>query len=486
MDIELYAHGIPNGKGYWKVPENDKKYIESFYSGKAGVSVPVILEVNVRKSGERTYCYYTYIRTNILDNEGRTGSYFALTVRLDHYYRNIRFLYEFLDDAYNGLIIGNILTNTGGGVKYSIDKFSLKDDFLNNLGKQIQKCLIPWTRKTDFIPLEGFNTSSWSGLKMNLSDGGNERIKELVREKGSISVSPEFPSKEVLDLRGKIDDMEKEASRKESDIRNGYEARIENEKTENEREISKLKQEREKERDKYQELENKLSSIENARKEFNTQCNKILNISTQHLDEGSFERGKGTPHGPQGRNGKTKPVEPEKTSNDSDKYAPYQKDTSWEKAIKAIKEGIHTLKPWVNFILLIAILYVVASQKINGFTGRQEYSPTTEEETSEFPEDHKEDVKESNPNEIIEEFFKKHQLLSIDVEGISRHNPPTTKRKYPLNIITKNIIGGEWTSKDSLVISENQIEAKQPGKYEIIYEVGGIPIASREIEFKEK
>ncbi|MEY3738880.1 MAG: hypothetical protein RL544_1658, partial [Bacteroidota bacterium] len=92
LKLNLFVHGVPKGQKIWGPQEEDRNFIESFYSQKSDLSAQ--LKIDVMKIGSDAYCYYTYLRgSNILDIDNRPGSYFALTIRINACYIDLKNMY---------------------------------------------------------------------------------------------------------------------------------------------------------------------------------------------------------------------------------------------------------------------------------------------------------------------------------------------------------------------------------------------------------
>ena len=99
-NIKLYAHGVPNGQDIWGNPGADIQYIEAFYGRRSSIPSQVFLEI-MKFDGE-IYSYYTYFRYgNFQEKEGRSGGYFALTLRVNYYYVDIQNIYNLLEASFN-------------------------------------------------------------------------------------------------------------------------------------------------------------------------------------------------------------------------------------------------------------------------------------------------------------------------------------------------------------------------------------------------
>ena len=236
LKLNLFVHGVPKGQKIWGPQEEDRIFIESFYSQKSTEEVQ--LQVDVMKIDKDVYCYFTYLRGgNMLDIDNRQGSYFGLTIRINAYYNDLFKMYSILDSSYQTFILGKILTNNESSSKYIIDDFQQCDDTLKSLEKDIINYLSSFSNNSDFVNLENFATNSKLACQnINLLECTHKNVLTYIKEKGSISVSPYHPTKQFLEYkRNKEEELEK--------IKVETQKKIGEEKRKSEQEIQSLKAE---------------------------------------------------------------------------------------------------------------------------------------------------------------------------------------------------------------------------------------------------
>ena len=126
LKLNLFVHGVPKGQKIWGPQEEDRIFLESFYSRKP--SVEAQLQVDIVKIGGGLNCYYTYLRGgNILDKDNRQGSYFALTVRVNAFYNDLFNMFNILDATYHKSILRNILISDESSTRFIVDDFQQSD-----------------------------------------------------------------------------------------------------------------------------------------------------------------------------------------------------------------------------------------------------------------------------------------------------------------------------------------------------------------------
>ena len=92
MDLEFFIYGAPKGNSY-NGKEEEKRYFDSMYNGSSKINE---IQIEIRKSGasQKMYCYYNYlIRQNVVDKDGRPGSFFGFSLRSDVYWVNFHNIY---------------------------------------------------------------------------------------------------------------------------------------------------------------------------------------------------------------------------------------------------------------------------------------------------------------------------------------------------------------------------------------------------------
>jgi hypothetical protein len=236
LKLNLFVHGVPKGQKIWGPQEEDRNFIESFYSQKSNLSSQ--LKIDVMKMGKDLYCYFTYLRGgNILDIDNRPGSYFAITIRINAYYNDLLNMYNILDASFQKFILGKILTSNESSSKYLIDDFQQCDDTFKSLEKDIINYLSSFSNSSDFINSDNFITNSKLACQnINLLECTNKNILAYIKEKGSISVSPYHPSRQFIEYtRKKEEEFEK--------LKLEAQKRVGEEKRKSEQEIQSLKAE---------------------------------------------------------------------------------------------------------------------------------------------------------------------------------------------------------------------------------------------------
>lgn len=130
MNYEVLLHGVPYGQDYWG-PEEDRAYATSFY-GVLKEGLHYVVET--RKVDGRFFCYYTYYQgDNVLDKEGRTGSYFAITYRFDMYYSDVERIFQILEALFDKYVVDCLVGRSQKNLMYLCGSFSEKKEEIKKL-----------------------------------------------------------------------------------------------------------------------------------------------------------------------------------------------------------------------------------------------------------------------------------------------------------------------------------------------------------------
>lgn len=214
LKLNLFVHGVPKGQKIWGPREEDRIFIESFYSRKS--SIEAQLQVDVIKIGKDVYCYFTYLRSgNILDIDNRQGSYFALTIRINAFYNDLFNMYSILEASYQKFILGKILKSEASSSIFLVDDFQQCDNNLKGIEKEIINYLSSFSNSSDFISLDNFAINSKLPYPdINLLECNNKNVYNYIKEKGNISISPFHPTENMRQLKKDLENANLEAKNK--------------------------------------------------------------------------------------------------------------------------------------------------------------------------------------------------------------------------------------------------------------------------------
>lgn len=193
LTIHLFVHGVPAGKKQWgKFCKEDQLYLDQFYQGDIQEEC---MKVECRNIAGSPSVFYTFIiGKNINACDGRKGSYFALTLKMNSYYRDIQNIYAILKAAYHKYCMGLLLTDCQNFVKFSIPNFQNKNEELLALEKSISDYISNFSHDSDIKPLDKQMLVVGKTKSICLSDCDAESALQLIRANGSILVSEFYAS----------------------------------------------------------------------------------------------------------------------------------------------------------------------------------------------------------------------------------------------------------------------------------------------------
>ena len=205
MNVELFVHGVPNGEDFWG-KEEDRNYFGTFYDHSAD---EVKFLIQTRASKDKIYCYYNYLvyktfgsqTSNVVANDGRDGSYFGITLRLDEYCKDIANMYRILDTVFNAYVMGKLLKMEKTKLKYTTSNFASVSNVLEGIEKETIQLIQNTFSNDSFTRLDGFVTSGGNYPKYNLYDCTSENVMSSVKQYGRVAVSPFYPSNKEVAIK---------------------------------------------------------------------------------------------------------------------------------------------------------------------------------------------------------------------------------------------------------------------------------------------
>lgn len=202
MEVELFVHGVPNGEGFWG-KEEDRNYFGIFYDHS---SDEVKFLIQTRSFKGQSYCYYNYLvyksagssSPNVVGYDGRDGSYFGISLRLDAYCKDIINMYRILDTVYNVYVLGNLLKMEKTKLKYTTPDFASVSATLEAIEKDTIQLIQKAFSNESFVKLDGFVLSVGNYPTFNLYDCAPDVIQSAIKQCSKVLISPYYPSgKEV-------------------------------------------------------------------------------------------------------------------------------------------------------------------------------------------------------------------------------------------------------------------------------------------------
>lgn len=194
LNINLFVHGVPMGQKTWGPKGDDQRYISSFYGPKW--NAPEIMKIDLMTFGGISYCYYSFIKgQDVYDSQGRAGSYFALTLKVNAFYADVQNVYHILKTAYDKYCVGLCIQEGNGSAKYLLSDFQNIDNQLKELESRILKYVGDFSIGDDLVDLRGITVKAQTGANnFNLHECTKDVAIKAIKQCGKIMVSPWYLS----------------------------------------------------------------------------------------------------------------------------------------------------------------------------------------------------------------------------------------------------------------------------------------------------
>lgn len=224
MDVELFVHGVPNGEAFWGKDEEERNYFSLFYDHDSDVEKFLIQTRNI---GNKRYCYYNYLvyRTsdsqtpNVVGFDGRDGSYFGLSLRLDFYYRDFAQIYRIMGMLYNKHILGSIVKKDKAKLRYFVPDFKSCSSILDKMREEALGLIGKFFKQEHCASLNSFSPTDKVYHKFNLYDCSDEFVLNNMQKNGRIAISPYYDSV-------KFSNIVAECNRRITESNQQYDARL--------------------------------------------------------------------------------------------------------------------------------------------------------------------------------------------------------------------------------------------------------------------
>lgn len=190
--FDLYVHGVPVGHEICGC-DRELDYIKGFYNHDVKVEVSSMLQIDIVNGNS----FYTYLRKkNVRNAEGRSGSYFGLTVSFaDRYCMNVQMLYEILDAIYRQVCVNSLIKPETGGDRFLVKQISTASYRNHLIVDFIKAAFKNNVENLQFGNLKGFSSSNIEA-KFSLTEVDSPLFRETLKSK-RILVSPEYGTASV-------------------------------------------------------------------------------------------------------------------------------------------------------------------------------------------------------------------------------------------------------------------------------------------------
>lgn len=193
--FNIIVHGVPDGQKVWSSdPLKQKGYIEAFYQLEPGAP-ETLFQVEARVEGNERVCYYHYLKyRDIQAKDGRAGSYFGFTLRIDALCADLPLLFHHMDEVFHTAILNTVLAATPNGYKHLVSDYAERNNELDTLVKEFGMWLNKPRIKELFGTLPQFPGAKQKYGIVNLEDFSAMQAVSAVLSKGFIlCLSPDVP-----------------------------------------------------------------------------------------------------------------------------------------------------------------------------------------------------------------------------------------------------------------------------------------------------
>ena len=193
--FNIIVHGVPDGQKVWSSdPLKQKGYIDAFYQPKSGAP-ETLFQVEARVEGDERVCYYHYLKCrDIQAKDGRAGSYFGFTLRIDAMCADLPLLFHRMDEVFRTDLLNTVLAATPNGYKHLVSDYAERNNELDTLVKEFGMWLNKPRIKELFGTLPQFPGAKQKSAVLNLEDFSTDQAVLNVLSKGFIlCLSPDVP-----------------------------------------------------------------------------------------------------------------------------------------------------------------------------------------------------------------------------------------------------------------------------------------------------
>lgn len=263
MKVDIFIHGVPNGQRIWSTGNGDDPIIKQFYGAEGEEQTLFLAEV--RKSGGQNFCYYSILKKkNVIAENGRSGAYFGLTIRMDMVCKKIKTMFNILQSTYDRAINGKFLKDEGARLHFLVNDFKDKEDLCKATADIIMNVLGNTVEAGDFVAMSPSMLNGKATPKVNLSEfysSANEFT--TLNQNGSIAVSPDYPSTQMAaymkNKEAEVTALQQQIQKEIANVRQQAEQDL---KAEKQRSNTALQQTREEANSKIEQIKAKYADVD--------------------------------------------------------------------------------------------------------------------------------------------------------------------------------------------------------------------------------
>jgi hypothetical protein len=158
---------------------------------------------------------------NIVACDGRAGSYFGMTLRIDEYCTDVVGIYRLMDIVYNKYVIGSLLSTESSKKKFLVSDFQAKETEIKGMLEAIMSLIRLSIIPSDFVSnLQQFQVLKVnSAPEVNLQDCTKENIWDIIKKCAKVAISPYYQTLKDKNIQKRIEEQMEEFTRvKEREI----------------------------------------------------------------------------------------------------------------------------------------------------------------------------------------------------------------------------------------------------------------------------
>lgn len=207
--FNIIVHGVPYGQDIFSTdPVADESYIKTFYKQQDN-PLETLFEIEARKEGNQQLVYYHYLkRRDVLDAEGRAGSYFGFTLRTDVSCDEMALLFHHMDEVFRTRILGSLLERAGNGYRHRVRKYSQGKSVVESMVKEFNDWLALPGIQSLFHEVPACPQAKTSSKVCNLEDYARYEVVKGVLQKGmTMQLSPDVPRNAYLSKMAELNNL---------------------------------------------------------------------------------------------------------------------------------------------------------------------------------------------------------------------------------------------------------------------------------------
>lgn len=207
--FNIIVHGVPYGQDIFSTdPVADESYIKTFYKQQDN-PLETLFEIEARKEGNQQLVYYHYLkRRDVLDAEGRAGSYFGFTLRTDVSCDEMALLFHHMDEVFRTRILGSLLERAGNGYRHRVRKYSQCKSVVESMVKEFNDWLALPGIQSLFHEVPACPQAKSASQVYNLEDFARYEVVKGALQKGlTMRLSPDVPRNAYLSKMAELNNQ---------------------------------------------------------------------------------------------------------------------------------------------------------------------------------------------------------------------------------------------------------------------------------------